>query len=61
MSTQSRRVAIVTGAAGGLGRAFARSLVDAGHVVVLADERAEVTELARTLGERHALGVVADV
>ena len=61
MSTQSRQVAIVTGAAGGLGRAFAKSLVNAGYVVVLADERAEVMDVARTLGERHALGVVADV
>lgn len=60
MST--RPVAIVTGAAQGLGRAFAEALVGAGHDVVLADEQPEVIEVARLIGARErAKGVVADV
>jgi NAD(P)-dependent dehydrogenase (short-subunit alcohol dehydrogenase family) len=56
MST--RPVAIVTGAAQGLGRAFAEALVAADHDVVLADERPEVIDVARIIG---GLGVVVDV
>lgn len=43
--------AFVTGAAGGIGRAIATSLVDAGHLVVLADRDAgALDELAQQLG-----------
>jgi NAD(P)-dependent dehydrogenase (short-subunit alcohol dehydrogenase family) len=56
-------VALVTGGAGGLGRAIARRLVEAGHAVSLAElpefiPRAE--EVAAELGER-ALAVPVDV
>jgi NAD(P)-dependent dehydrogenase (short-subunit alcohol dehydrogenase family) len=54
----ARPVAIVTGAAGGLGRAFAEALAAAGHAVVLADERAEVVDVALDLG---GTGIIADV
>lgn len=44
------RVALVTGAAGGLGRAMARGLSSTGHAVVLLDlDRAALEELARDI------------
>lgn len=56
------RCAIVTGAARGLGRAFAESLVAAGVNVTLCDVQPEVTAAARALtGPGHAIGVVADI
>ncbi|QVQ28920.1 SDR family NAD(P)-dependent oxidoreductase [Achromobacter deleyi] len=55
------RVALVTGAAGGIGLAIARRFVDEGAHVLLADRKeAELTEAARALGERAA-AFVADV
>lgn len=57
------RVAIVTGAAQGLGASIARTLAAAGAQVVLADANADVLQLAQRLsdGGTGSLGVVADV
>ena len=55
------KVALVTGAAGGIGLAIARRFVDEGAYVLLADRKeAELTAAARALGERAA-AFVADV
>ena len=43
-----RRIALITGAAGGLGQAFAQHLADRGHALVLTD-RGPCSELARRL------------
>lgn len=49
------RVALVTGAAGGWGRAIARGLVAAGATVALADLKGDgLDELAAELGEQAA-------
>ncbi|MTV26707.1 bifunctional rhamnulose-1-phosphate aldolase/short-chain dehydrogenase [Nitriliruptoraceae bacterium ZYF776] len=57
------RVALVTGAASGIGRAIARRYRDEGAVVVIADLNLEAAqEVADELGVRdHALAVAADV
>ncbi len=61
--TTSGKVAVVTGAGTGIGRATAVALLNAGYRVVLAGRRA--TALAETVGEssaaRHALAVPTDV
>ena len=62
----SRRVALVTGGAGGIGRATARALCRAGAHVVLADldqggAAAAAAEINATFGPGTALGVAADV
>lgn len=62
MSPLSGRSAIVTGAAQGLGRAFAEALVRAGVDVTLCDVQASVPEVAAALpGPGKAVGIVADV
>ncbi len=54
-------VALVTGAAQGIGLACAQALAEAGHRVVLADIKADaVAEAARTLGDGHA-GLACDM
>lgn len=53
------KVAVVTGAASGIGRALAGALRGAGAEVVLADRDGRA--LARAAGELDALGVVVDV
>lgn len=55
------KVCVVTGGAGGIGRALARRFVDAGMGVVLADVEAEALDPA--VGElgHHARGVRCDV
>ena len=63
MSTRSR-VALVTGAGSGIGKAVSIGLLKAGYAVVLAGRRAEALE--RTVQETgddrsHALGVPTDV
>ncbi len=58
------RVAVVTGAASGIGRALARRFADEGMKVVLADvEGAAAEKVAAELRERgaQALGVQTDV
>jgi len=56
------RSAIVSGAAGGLGRACAEALLGAGAHVVLCDVRTDVVEVARSLaGPTRALGIVANL
>jgi 2-deoxy-D-gluconate 3-dehydrogenase len=54
------RVAMVTGAAQGFGRAIALRLLDAGASVALIDHRKDVIAVGGSAGER-ALGFVADV
>lgn len=53
------KTAVVTGAAGGIGRAIAEALVEVGARVAILDINAEA--VATTAGEIGALGVVADV
>ena len=62
----ARQVGLITGAAGGIGRAIAGRLVDAGMSVVVTDlDRAAVERLAdalnRRAGRRRALGLAMDV
>lgn len=47
--SESKSTALVTGAAGGMGTAIAKSLIDSGHKVVLADK--DDKKLARLAGE----------
>lgn len=61
MSTDTTRNVVLTGAAGGLGRAFAKALIESGRRVVLVDRNAERLEaLAAELG-RDACAVVLDI
>jgi NAD(P)-dependent dehydrogenase (short-subunit alcohol dehydrogenase family) len=60
MTDLQGRSALITGAAQGLGRAFAEALVRAGAKVTLCDEQDSIDEVASTLGEA-AIGVVADL
>ena len=62
----SREIGLITGAAGGIGRAIAERLVDRGASVVVTDlHRVGVETLAdalnRRAGRRRALGLVMDV
>jgi NAD(P)-dependent dehydrogenase (short-subunit alcohol dehydrogenase family) len=62
MTVAPERVAVVTGAAGGIGAAVARRLAGAGAHVVLVDRDVEaVADVAHTLPEGRALAVGADV
>ena len=57
----SSKVAVVTGAGSGIGKAVALELARAGYAVVLAGRRAAaIEEVAREAGE-HALAVATDV
>ena len=60
MGQLSGRVAIVTGAARGLGRAFAERLVEEGCAVVVTDRDGSIVEVAATLGAMGHVGDVAD-
>jgi 2-hydroxycyclohexanecarboxyl-CoA dehydrogenase len=55
----SRRVALVTGAGRGIGRAVAGALAADGHLVAIADIDASAVE--RAAGELNGLGVALDV
>ena len=62
MATLTGRSAIVTGAAQGIGRAFAEGLVRAGANVTLCDVQASAPAVAAALaGPGKAVGIVADV
>lgn len=53
-------VAVVTGAAGGMGSAIAMALADRGYAIVLCDLHAEpLQELARTLEGKAAVSVIS--
>ena len=55
------RKALVTGAAGGMGRAICKALIDAGHSVVLADrDKASVEAFAKELGPK-AFALTLDI
>jgi len=54
------RVAIVTGAARGLGRAFAEALTAQGCSVTVTDRDATIVDVARTIGATGHIGDVAD-
>lgn len=56
----SQKVALVTGAASGIGLAIATEFARLGHRTILLDRSAKVTAIAATLGD-NVEGVVADV
>jgi len=60
MGQLSGRVAIVTGAARGLGRAFAERLIDDGCAVVVTDRHESIMDVAETVGAAGHVGDVAD-
>jgi NAD(P)-dependent dehydrogenase (short-subunit alcohol dehydrogenase family) len=60
--TTPLKVAVVTGAGSGIGRAVAIGLLNEGYAVVLAGRRAELLEqTARDSGRPHAVAVPTDV
>ena len=61
MTEVSRRNAVVTGAAGGMGRAITRALIESGRKVVLVDRDAEpLRALAAEMGD-HTFAVQLDI
>jgi NAD(P)-dependent dehydrogenase (short-subunit alcohol dehydrogenase family) len=57
----AEKVALVTGAGSGIGRAVALALASAGYAVVLAGRRAEALDETRALGAGEMLAVPTDV
>lgn len=55
------KVAVITGAAAGIGLAIAECYLQNGAQVVLLDRSAQVVQIAEQLNARRALGVVMDV
>ena len=60
MNARVERVALVTGAASGIGLATARQFLDGGHRVVMIDRSQDINHIARELGD-NATALVADV
>jgi 3-hydroxy acid dehydrogenase/malonic semialdehyde reductase len=59
MATERKGNALITGAAGGMGTAISKALIEAGHAVVLLDRDAQkLAALAQTLGGRTTSLVV---
>lgn len=56
-----RRTAIVTGAAGALGTASAKALLEMGHHVVLTDQLDSVHEVAKKFGDFDVTALTADL
>ena len=61
MGQLAGRVAIVTGAARGLGRAFAEALIAHGCSVTVTDRDATILDVARVIGATGHVGDVAQV
>lgn len=64
--TLSRRIALITGAAGGIGRAIAERLLAEGAVAAMTDVDVDATrklaeEYNRRFGDGHAVGIEMDV
>lgn len=57
----SGRVALVTGAARGIGLAIATALAGAGARLIVHDREAEAEAVARRLGDGHATPLIADL
>lgn len=55
------KVALVTGAAAGIGKCIAEAYLSQGARVVLVDRNPEVTDIAASLGGKNAAGIVADL
>lgn len=55
------KVALVTGAAAGIGKCIAEAYLSQGARVVLVDRNPEVTDIAASLGGKNATGIVADL
>lgn len=55
------KVALVTGAAAGIGKCIAEAYLSQGSRVVLVDRNPEVTDIAASLGGKNATGIVADL
>ena len=55
------RLALVTGASGGIGRAVCATLAEAGHDLVLLYRRTPPTDLAASLGDQVRLTAALDL
>src|SRR5882757_9107066 len=60
MGSMDAKVAVVTGAASGMGKATAQAFAEAGAIVVLADVQDGVKSVAEQFGD-HAAATIVDV